>query len=79
MTDKNTFKLLELIKPEVDFDTSNTPSEPDYSNFDNWAALPDVDGQQFYVPDSSFSVNKNNNNVGNFGGVGGWFRLRLPW
>ena len=29
MTDKNTFKLLELIKPEVDFDTSNTPSEPD--------------------------------------------------
>ena len=63
MTDKNTFKLLELIKPEVDFDTSNTPSEPDYSNFDNWAALPDVDGQQFYVPDSSFSVNKNNNNV----------------
>ena len=28
MTDKNTFKLLELIKPEVDFDISNTPKKP---------------------------------------------------
>ena len=66
MTDKNTFKLLELIKPEVDFDISNTPKKPDYSNLENWAALPDIDGQQFYVPDESFVVNKNNNEVNVF-------------
>ena len=66
MTDKNTFKLLELIKPEVDFDISNTPTKPDYSNLKNWAALPDIDGQQFYVPDESFVVNKNNNEVNVF-------------
>ena len=63
MTDKNTFKLLELIKPEVDFDISKAPPEPDYSNVDSWAALPEIDGQQFYVPDTSFVVNKNNNDV----------------
>ena len=36
MTDKNTSKLLELIKPEVDFDISNTPTKPDYSNLENF-------------------------------------------
>ena len=44
MTDKNTFKLLELIKPEVNFDLSKAPPEPDYSNIASWAALPDIDG-----------------------------------
>ena len=63
MTDKNTFKLLELIKPEVDFDLSKAPPEPDYSNIASWAALPEIDGQQFYVPDTSFAVNKKNNDI----------------
>ena len=63
MTDKNTFKLLELIKPEFDFDLSKAPPEPDYSNIASWAALPDIDGQQFYVPDTSFAVNKKNNDI----------------
>tara|TARA_X000000368_G_scaffold18460_1_gene14615 strand:- start:3771 stop:4865 length:1095 start_codon:yes stop_codon:yes gene_type:complete len=63
MTDKNTFKLLELIKPEVDFDLSKAPPEPDYSNIASWAALPEIDGQQFYVPDTSFTVNKRNNDI----------------
>ena len=47
MTDKNTSKLLELIKPEVDFDISNTPPTPDYSNLKNWEELPDIDVQLF--------------------------------
>ena len=63
MTDNNTSKLLELIKPETNFDISLTPPAPDYSDLNNWAASPDTEGQQFYVPDSSFEVNKDNNDV----------------
>ena len=42
---------------------SEHPLAPDYSNLDNWAAYPEKDGQQFYLPDSSLPLNKNNNDV----------------
>ncbi len=63
MPDKNTLSFLELIKPDSKFSSVNSPPKPDYSNLNNWAALPEIDGQQFYVPDSSFNVNKTNNKV----------------
>ena len=63
MTENSLLKFLEYIKPEEDFDISKSPQKPDYSNKNNWAALPDIDGQQFYVPDISFDVIKKNNPV----------------
>ena len=60
MSSKRFSEFLELIKPNTSFDELNNPPKPDYSNADNWAATPDIDGQQFYIPDSSFIVNKNN-------------------
>ena len=66
MSDKNTLKLLELIKPLTEFDISLSPKKPDYSDSTNWAALPDIEGQQFYVPNDTFEVNKINNDVNVF-------------
>tara|TARA_B100001029_G_scaffold166233_1_gene158513 strand:+ start:654 stop:1748 length:1095 start_codon:yes stop_codon:yes gene_type:complete len=63
MTDKSLLKFLEYIKPEEDFDISKSPLEPDYLDKNNWAALPEIDGQQFYIPDNSFDVVKVNNPV----------------
>ena len=58
---KNYFaKFLELIKPESDFHNTEIPPAPDYSDMNCWAATPNIDGQQFYVPDSSFVVSKDN-------------------
>ena len=63
MTDKSLLKFLEYIKPAEDFDISKSPLEPDYLDKNNWAALPEIDGQQFYIPDNSFDVVKVNNPV----------------
>ena len=63
MKDDPFLEFLEYIKPEEDFDILKSPKEPDYSDTNNWAALPNIDGQQFYVPDTSFSVTKSDNPV----------------
>ena len=63
MKDDPFLEFLEYIKPEKDFDISKSPKKPDYSDTNNWAALPNIDGQQFYVPDKSFSIKKYNNQV----------------
>lgn len=60
MANKDLLKLLELVKPQSDFLPSDIPSEPDYSLMDNWAALPEMDGYQYLVPDAKYSPNKNN-------------------
>ena len=56
MSDNYFHKFLELVQPEIDFNDSNIPVTPDYSDPSNWVALPDKDGQQFYVPDNSFEL-----------------------
>ena len=66
MTDNNTIKLLEFIKPDYDFDTSLSPPSPDYNDLSNWAATPLTEGQQFYVPDESYEVKKDNNDINVF-------------
>ena len=53
-------EFLELIKPESDFNNIETPQAPDYSDLKFWAATPNIDGQQFYLPDASFAVSKEN-------------------
>ena len=60
MTENYFSKFLELIQPESDFDNTEIPSAPDYSDIYFWAATPNSDGQQFYVPDSSYTVSKDN-------------------
>jgi hypothetical protein len=50
MDDEKLYDLLKYIKPINSFDNTEHPSAPDYSNLDNWAAYPDKDAQQFYVP-----------------------------
>ena len=60
MSDNYFAKFLELIKPESDFNNTEIPPAPDYSDINCWAAAPNIDGQQFYVPDSSFVVSKDN-------------------
>jgi hypothetical protein len=63
MDDEKLYDLLKYIKPINSFDNTEHPSAPDYSNLDNWAAYPDKDAQQFYVPSSNYSVIKKNNEV----------------
>ena len=63
MKEDSSLEFLEYIKPEKDFDISKSPKKPDYSDTNNWAALPNIDGQQFYVPDKSFKITKYNNPV----------------
>jgi len=60
MTENNFIKFLELLKPLEPYNENNTPNEPDYSDINNWAATPSIDGQQFYVPNDSFSFKTNN-------------------
>ena len=54
MDDEKLYDLLKYIKPINSFDNTEHPSAPDYSNLDNWAAYPDKDAQQFYVPSSKY-------------------------
>ena len=49
-------EFLKLIQPKLSFEESIHPSEPDYSDKYNWAATPDIEGQQFYVPDSEYKI-----------------------
>ena len=63
MTDYHFKKFLELVEPNVEFGTEIEPMKPDYSDFKNWAARPENDAQQFYVPDESFQVTKKDNDV----------------
>ena len=56
-------KFLELVKPNYEFSSSNIPIKPDYSNLYNWAATPDIDGEQFYIPSNKFEINKSNNDI----------------
>ena len=58
MADENLLKLLELVKPESDFVSSESPAEPDYSLKDNWAALPEINGYQDLVPSNSYLTSK---------------------
>ena len=58
MADENLLKLLELVRPEYDFTSSNIPSEPDYRLKDSWAALPEVDSYQYLVPSDDYSIKK---------------------
>ena len=63
MTDYHFKKFLDLVEPNIEFDHNDAPPKPDYSNLTNWAATPQSDVQQFYIPDESFQVNKINNDV----------------
>jgi hypothetical protein len=63
MTDYHFKKFLELVEPNVEFGSEIEPMKPDYSDFKNWAARPENDAQQFYVPDESFQVTKKDNDV----------------
>ena len=63
MDEETAYKILDFVKPTKAFDLNDSPLAPDYSNLDNWAALPEKDGQQFYLPDESLTVNKKNNDV----------------
>ena len=63
MDDEKIDKLLEDIKPVNSFENTKHPLPPDYSDLENWAAYPNKDGQQFYLPDSSLNLNKMNNDV----------------
>ena len=63
MDDEKLYDLLKYIKPINSFDNTEHPSAPDYSNLDNWAAYPDKDAQQFYVPSSNYSVIQHRNSV----------------
>ena len=63
MSDNYFQKFLELVRPEIDFNNNYIPTPPDYSDPINWVAKPEKDGQQFYVPDNSFDVNKSGNTV----------------
>tara|TARA_A200000159_G_C7312521_1_gene335267 strand:+ start:45 stop:1139 length:1095 start_codon:yes stop_codon:yes gene_type:complete len=56
-------KFLQLIKPINSYDDTDQPKAPDYSNLDSWAAHPDIDGYQFFVPDNNLKVNRNKNDV----------------
>ena len=49
MSSKRFSEFLELIKPNTSFDELNNPPKPDYSNADNWAAIPDIDGPVSYT------------------------------
>ena len=53
-------EFLKLIQPKLSFEESIHPHDPDYSDKYYWAATPDIDGQQFYVPDSGYEIKKNN-------------------
>jgi hypothetical protein len=64
---------LDFVKPTKAFDVNDSPLAPDYSNLDNWAALPEKEGQQFYLPDESLTVNKKNNDVDVFLHSSYWF------
>ena len=63
MDHQKLYEFLELVKPNISFDDDNHPIEPDYSDLSNWVALPEIDGPQFYLPDDSCSLSKNNNDV----------------
>ena len=72
-------KFLQLIKPINSYDDTDHPKAPDYSNLDSWAAHPDIDGYQFFVPDNNLKVNRNKNDVDVFYiHPTGCFDLRLP-
>ena len=43
MTENYFAKFLELIKPEFDFDNTEIPPTPDYSDINCWAAAPNID------------------------------------
>ena len=60
MSDSNFKKFLELLRPIEPFNDDNIPSPPDYSDINNWAAAPNINGQQFCVPNDTFIANKNN-------------------
>ena len=63
MKEDSSLEFLEYIKPEKDFDISKSPKKPDYSDTNNWAALPNIDGQQFYIPDKSFKKSRRKFNL----------------
>lgn len=63
MTDYHFKKFLDLVEPNIEFGNDVEPTKPDYSDFKNWAARPENDAQQFYVPDESFQVTKKDNDV----------------
>ena len=63
MDEGKLYKLLEEVKPDNSFENSLTPATPDYSNLDNWAAYPEKNAQQFYLPDQNLTLNKSENDV----------------
>ena len=63
MDEETTYKLLDFVKPTKAFDVNDSPLAPDYSNLDNWAAYPEKNAQQFYLPDQNLTLNKSKNDV----------------
>lgn len=63
MNEEKLHNWLELVKPISSFEDCSIPDKPDYSNLNNWAAYPEKNAQQFYLPDQNLTLNKSHNDV----------------
>ena len=63
MTDYHFKKFLDQVTPLENFDDEIPPEAPNYADLLYWAATPDQEAQQFFIPDDSFKVNKKGNPV----------------
>ena len=63
MTDYHFKKFLDQVTPLENFDDEIPPEAPNYADLVYWAATPDQEAQQFFIPDDSFKVNKKGNPV----------------
>ena len=56
MNEEKLHNWLELVKPISSFEDCSIPDKPDYSNLNNWAAYPEKNAQQFYLPDQNLTL-----------------------
>ena len=53
MTDYHFKKFLDQVTPLENFDDEIPPEAPNYADLVYWAATPDQEAQQFFIPDDS--------------------------
>ena len=56
MTDYHFKKFLDQVTPLENFDDEIPPVAPNYADLVYWAATPDQEAQQFFIPDDSFKA-----------------------
>ena len=56
MTDYHFKKFLDQVTPLENFDDEMPPEAPNYADLVYWAATPDQEAQQFFIPDDSFKA-----------------------